>query len=115
MRKFLIKAFIPLSLLVYLFPLSAQAIEIKNPLKWNSFTELLNAVINFLFYLTIGIAPIMIIVAGFYFVTAQGKPEKINTAKKIILWILIGLLVVIGAKGLIALFGQIFGVQTPYN
>jgi len=50
----------------------------------------------------------MIIVAGFYFITATGDPAKIDTAKKIILWTLIGLLVVISAKGLIALFKEIF-------
>ena len=90
-------------------------VEIKNPLKWDSFTGLLNAIIDFLFNISLGVAPIMIIVAGFYFITAEGDPEKVKTAKQIILWTLVGLLVIIGAKGLIALFGQIFGVQTPYN
>jgi len=103
------------SVLLLAFPLTVLAVEIENPLGWDSFAGLLNAIINFLFYLAIGIAPIMIIVAGFYFVTAQGEPKQINTAKEIILWTLIGLLVVIGAKGLIALFGQIFGVPTPYT
>ena len=117
MKKRLAKILFALLLTIYLFPLvvyGATTVKIENPLKWNSFAGLLNAIINFLFYLSIGIAPIMIIVAGFYFVTARGDPEDILTAKKIILWTLIGLLVVIGAKGLIALFGQIFGVPTPY-
>jgi hypothetical protein len=94
---------------------SNTGVEIENPLQWNSFAELLDAIINFLFYLAVGIAPIMIIVAGFYFVTAAGNPDKIETAKKIVLWALIGLLVVMSAKGLIALFGRIFGVQTLYQ
>jgi len=115
MKKILDKVLLISLLSIYLFPLVVHAVQIENPLKWDSFAGLLNAIIDFLFNLAIGIAPIMIIVAGFYFVTAQGEPEQINTAKRIILWTLIGLLVVIGAKGLIALFGQIFGVPTPYT
>ncbi len=102
-------------LIVVLTPLAVEAVTIDNPLAANSFAELIDAIINIIFYLAMLIAPIMIIVAGFYFVTAAGEPEKINIAKKMILWTLIGLLVVMSAKGFIMLFGEIFGVETPYN
>lgn len=108
------KKYLTLSLLtaVLVIPLTTQAqvIKIENPLGAESFEDLLYRVINFIFVLALGIAPIMIIVAGFYFITATGEPEKIQTAKKIILWTLIGLLIVICAKGLITLFKQIFGI-----
>lgn len=83
-------------------------IEIPNPLKYDTFQELINAVINFLFMIALGIAPIMIIIAGFYFITAAGDPAKITIAKNIILYTLIGLLIVFLARGLIALFQSIF-------
>ena len=104
-------------LIVILVPLivEAQIVTIDNPLAADNFAELIDAIINIIFYIAIAIAPIMFIVAGFYFVTAAGEPEKINTAKRIILWTFIGLLVVVSAKGLIMLFGEIFGVETPYN
>lgn len=101
--------FVSFLLLVALFiPLMVEGVTIENPLAYESFTDLLYAIIDFLFYLALAIAPIMIIVAGFYFVTAMGEPAKISTAKNIILWTLIGLLVAISAKGLIALFEEIF-------
>jgi len=59
------------------------------------------------------ITPIMILVAGFFFITAQGEPEKILKAKKIVLWSLIGLLVITSAKGLTALFAEIIGIKKP--
>ena len=111
--KKLLKTFIPLSLVICFIPLFVQAIRIDNPLKWNSFTGLLNAIIDFLFSISIVIAPLMIIVAGFFFVTGGGNPKQIEAAKQMILWILIGLVIIIGAKGLIALFGQIFNVPIP--
>lgn len=89
-------------------PCPSGGICIKNPLCADSFTELINNIINFLFYIALAVAPIMIIVSGFYFITAMGEPEKIKTAKTIILWTLIGLLVIICAKGIVKLFQDVF-------
>ena len=62
----------------------ATTVRIPNPLIHESFTSLLDAIITFLaFYLGPPIATIMLIVAGFYFVTAAGDPAKIEKAKKI--------------------------------
>jgi len=103
-----------LSLLAcFLIPLSTQAWIMKNPFAFKTFTELSYAIIDFLFYLALAIAPIMIIIAGFYFITAMGDPAKILIAKKIILWTLIGLLVIMASKGLIALVQVIFKVEEP--
>ena len=115
MKTCLSKYFILLLLIAILSPLTVEAVTIDNPLKADTFAKLIDAIINIIFMLAIAIAPIMFIVAGFYFVTAAGEPEKINMAKKMILWTLIGLLVVMSAKGIIALFGEMFGVETPYN
>jgi len=113
MKPFYSKLLIILLLTSLLIPILAKAdIEIPNPLKAQNFIELLNTIIDFIFILSLGIAPIMIIISGFYFITAMGEPEKIATAKKIIIWALIGLLVVFCAKGLIELFQKVFEVRT---
>ncbi len=49
------------------------------------------------------IATIMVIVSGFYFMTAQGDPGKIDKAKSVLLWALIGMAVVLLAKAAISL------------
>jgi len=103
-------------LIAVLIPLTAEAITVKieNPLGPNTtFWDLIDKLIDFIFYLAIAVAPIMFIVAGFYFITAAGDPEKINIAKKMILWVLIGLLIVFLAKALIVFFGEMFGMQIP--
>jgi len=120
MRKYLslillIVIFTPVLVNAQSTPCPPGTVCIENPLEADTFAELIDAIINIIFYLAIAIAPIMFIVAGFHFITAVGDPEKIKTAKRIILWTLIGLLVVISAKGLIMLFGEVFGVETPYN
>ena len=87
---------------------SAADVTITNPLKYDTFSALINAIANFLFNIALALAPIMIIIAGFYFITAAGDPAKITIAKNIILYTLIGLLIILLSKGLIALFKAIF-------
>ena len=89
-------------------PCPKGQICIPNPLCANTFPDLINTIATLIFNLALWIAPIMYIIAGFYFLTAAGDPKKIQTAKQIILYTTIGLIVVISAKGLIALFKEIF-------
>lgn len=91
-----------------LIPFAIQAVTIPNPLKADTFEDLLNSIIDFIFYLALGITPLMIVIAGFYFITAEGNPAKIETGKTLIKWALIGLIIVICAKGLIQLLQEIF-------
>jgi len=99
-------------LIIILVPLAVEGVTIDNPIRSNNFAELIDAIINFIFMFAIAIAPIMFIIAGFYFITAAGEPEKIQMAKKMILWTLVGLLVVMSAKGMITLFREAF-LKTP--
>lgn len=100
---------ISLGLLLVFVPLYySSAVTITNPLQSNTFEELLNRIVDFLFYLALGVAPIMIVIAGFYFITADGDPKKIDTAKNIIKWTLIGLLVILCSKGLIKFISDNF-------
>lgn len=128
MKKYLSKLIIFLLLTFFLAPLLVNAqvvcpgtpcppgkVCIENPLCANTLWELLDTIIVFIIYLAGPIAAIMIIIAGYFFVTAAGDPNKITTAKQIILYTLIGLLIILCATGLIKLFGEIFGVKTPYN
>ena len=112
MRKYLTKILFVLLLFICLVPSVAQGqtVTIRNPLGYDDFWQLIDKLIDFIFYLAIAIAPIMFIVAGFYFITAAGDPEKVQTAKKMILWVLIGLLIVFLAKALIVFFGEMLGI-----
>lgn len=93
-----------------LFPVLAQAISISiaNPLRATTFNALILAIVNIIFTIALALAPLMIIIAGFYFMTAAGDPAKIQTAKQIILWTLIGLLIILLSRGIITLFRTVF-------
>ena len=103
------KCFLLLIIGLIIFPLiQAQAIEIENPVEAETIDELVENIINFIFYLALLIAPIMFIIAGLAFITAAGDLAKVQRAKDIVLWTVIGLVIVLLAKGIIAIIKEIF-------
>lgn len=63
--------------------------------------EQLLGIINFIFGVSAAVAVLMIVVAGFFFVTARGNPETVSKARMTILWACIGLVVVVFAATII--------------
>lgn len=106
---YLVLVFIPDTGKAFFSEGSAGPIPIPNPLTCDSFEECINKIVDFIFYLAVVLVPLMIIIAGFLFVTAAGNTEKIAQAKKIITWALIGFLIVLISKGIVALITNILG------
>lgn len=109
--KILLKNIFILSICFLILPgiLKAQ-IEIKNPLRYNTIEELIEAITNFMFILSIAIAPIAILIGAFYILSAGADPKRVGIGKTIIFYTLIGVLIIFFAKGLIALIKQVLGV-----
>jgi magnesium-transporting ATPase (P-type) len=110
------KTLFSIFLLSLLIPFLAKAITIPNPLCdpaspdcTSTFQDLIEKIINFIFYVAMAIVPIMIIVAAFYFLTSGGNPEQVNKAKKILLFTFIGLFIVLLGKGIVAIIKQVLG------
>ena len=60
--------------------------------------QILEAVINWVFYFALVIAPLMIILGAFLFLTSAGDPAKTTKAKSIIIWAVVGLGVILFSK-----------------
>ncbi|MCK4520865.1 hypothetical protein KAT95_03340 [Candidatus Parcubacteria bacterium] len=105
MRKFLFMLSVGLVLFA---PVVIQGIEIENPLDCATIDCVIASIAGFIFMLAIAIAPIMFIIAGFAFITAAGDPVKIQKAKDIVLWTVIGLAIVLMAYGIINVIQEIF-------
>ena len=82
---------------------------LQNPLKSCTFTELINNIMNFLFGVSIVIIPIMVVFAGFTFLTAGGNPAQFTKARGLLLWTAVGFGVILLAKGLTTVLRQIIG------
>jgi len=68
-------------------------------------------IIDFIFKIAIVLAPLMVIIGGFFLVTAGGDLNKVNQAKNLLLWTAIGFAVVLLSKGILAIINQILGVK----
>ena len=77
-----------------------MAVAIENPLGTESLTELLENIYNYVVDFAIAISSIIIVWAGYLFLSAGGDKEKIEKAKRLLTWAVIGLAVSILAKGI---------------
>jgi hypothetical protein len=70
---------------------------LKNPIKAESFSELIGNIAKAAAKIGVPIAAIFIIYSGLLFVTARGSEDKINKAKTTFLWAVVGAAVLLGA------------------
>ncbi len=71
---------------------------LHNPIQANDFQEFLAKVLHIAFLIGIPITALMIIWAGFLFVTAAGNETKLKTAKETFLWTVVGAAILLGAE-----------------
>jgi len=81
-----------------------------NPLGYENFGDLINAIIKFIFDIALVVAPLMIVIGGFYIVAAAGNPSNIETGKRIIFYTLIGFLIILISRGLVVVIQDLLKV-----
>jgi len=87
----------------YLFPaiVLAQGVGgLPNPLSENCLTALISKLLVLVTYIGGIVAVFFIIYAGFLFVMAQGNEEGLKTAKKTLLYTVIGVGIILGANAI---------------
>ncbi len=82
---------------------SSNIFTLQNPLKVNSIGALLQSLMEIFTYLVIIFAVLMLIWTGFQYVvvSTQGDAKKISELHNRLMWIVIGVAVVIGARVII--------------
>jgi len=91
-------------------PALAQQFQLESPIEHETFGDLIDAIIKFVFNIALVLAPLFIIIGGFYFVAAAGDPSKIETGKKIIFYTLIGFLIILLSRGLVVIIKDLIKV-----
>jgi hypothetical protein len=82
---------------------------ICSPTTNTNLQDLLDDIINYIFWIASAITPILIIIGGFYFITSGGEIERVNKAKRIITYTIVGFAIVLFARGLVAIFKDLLG------
>jgi len=97
---------------------NTEELVIPNPLGENSILPLINNIINWMFTFAIPIAVIMLMYAGFLYITSSGNKKQVEQAGKILMYALVGLAVIILAKGIVSatysiLTGKQLNLEAP--
>ena len=91
-------------------PLVVNAqVVIPNPLDCKDAECIVDKVAIAIRPIAIAVAIVMIIISGIQYITSTGSQDKIERAKKTMLYTIIGLVIVIMASFLIGILGEIFG------
>ena len=85
---------------------TSTTINVPNPIGATSTIEIINRITNYLMWIAIVSAPMMIIVAAFTFLTSGGNERKVATAKKMLMWAIIGIALVVVSKGVVSLIRE---------
>lgn len=64
--------------------------------------ELVASITKWIFILALVIAPLMVLLGGFYMLTSAGDPGRSKKGKQIIVWAMVGLGVILFAKAFIS-------------
>lgn len=105
MNKYIIIALLILPSFVF-----GTTVQLNNPLNVNTITDLVSIITVFLRNVAYAIAPVAVIVSGYYFLTSGGDPTKTKTARSILFWALAGVLVITIADILIDILRNSLGI-----
>ena len=89
-------------------PVDGQ-VTFPNPLTSTSISEVVDKISDWLFNLAIVAAPVLLVIGGIIFMTAAGDPGRLSTAKRMILWTVVGFLVILLSQGLISVVVGLLG------
>ncbi len=89
---------------------TGDSTTLLNPLAATSFPALVQAILGALFTLSIPICSIMIMIGGYYIMSAAGNEERLKTGRNTIAYAAIGFLVILLANGVVSLIRSLTGV-----
>lgn len=95
----------------FILPLQAFAQSITAPItSVQGIVNIMCKAFDYLFYGLIALSIVVVVIAAFNYVLANGDAEKVSKANKMILYAMIGIAVALLAKGIPLIVGSFFGV-----
>lgn len=87
-------------------PVDPDAGKIKNPINAKTINEFIKSILEAVIKIGIPIIALAIIYSGFLFVFARGIPEKLETAKKALLYSVIGAVILLGSWAIVQIISN---------
>jgi hypothetical protein len=83
-------------------PTPPPAIGARVPAPSPGILDTVNRIINYITFALLIVAVLIIVLAGYLFVTAQGDPEKVAKARNYVIYAMIGVVVALLAQGIVS-------------
>ncbi|MBX4200785.1 hypothetical protein KW786_01510 [Candidatus Parcubacteria bacterium] len=118
-RKPNILGALAVSAMGFMLPLVARAAE--DALNWRpsvlnvNVGNVLLAFFNIFWPIVVTIIIIMILYSGFLFLSAQGDPTKAAEARKVLLWAIVGIIIIVLSGTMIAFISNLFSPAPQAN
>jgi len=93
-------------ILISLVSLPVIGLAVEKKLKIET---ILDRITNWLLGILLAIAVIFLIIAGYYFVTSMGDPERIKKSRDFVLWALVGVVVGLASKAMVTFIEKVIG------
>jgi hypothetical protein len=90
-------------------PVTGNELILENPLGTDSIVEIINRVLNYLIYISVPILALMILIGGFYILSAKDDASKVQKGKDVIKYSVIGFVVILCSKGVGLILLEILG------
>ncbi len=87
------------------------SLDFPNPLAAQDLAELLQIIQTWLTYLAIPIAVMVIVISGIWMMASGGDPGKFGQARKMLVWAVIGLAVILIGEGFLKLIESIINLK----
>ncbi len=85
----------------------AMDINISNPIATSDFSVLLTNFLKWLLSVAGSLALLTLIVGGVFYVTSSGNDQRVETAKKMITWTLLGLILILASYSIIIVIDEL--------
>lgn len=85
------------------------SLKLCNPLGVSSISGALDSILTFLIYICVPVAAIMVLYGGFQILTAGGNENMFTTGRKTITYAVVGLGIILIAKGATLILKQFLG------
>ncbi len=85
----------------------ALDINITNPIATSDFSVLLTNFLKWLLSVAGSLALLTLIVGGVFYVTSSGNDQRVETAKKMITWTLLGLILILASYSIIIVIDEL--------
>ncbi len=96
------------SFIIAINNVSAQtSVKITNPIATSDFSTLVGNVLSWVLGVAGSIALLMLIAGGVFYITSTGDEQRVETAKKMITWAILGLILTLASFSIIVVLDSI--------